>query len=172
MSSRRNASSMNWQFPQGGVDGDEEPLPAALRELREETSIPAEAVEPIAEHPAWLHYDFDRYTKERLGVSMDSYRGQKQKYFLMRFTGTDVDIALTVPGHQQEFDAYEWVPLEETPMRVVGFKRPVYESVVAEFAPIIAREVAAAAEAGGQGAVAVGATAVVNSNGGGEGAGR
>lgn len=140
---------MNWQFPQGGIDPGEEPLPAAIRELQEETGICPSAVHPVAEHPDWLTYDFDRYTKERLGDSMDAYRGQKQKYFLMRFSGSDADITLAVPGHQPEFDAFEWVPLEATPGRVVGFKVPVYEAVVQEFAPIIARETGGGGSGGG-----------------------
>lgn len=159
---------MNWQFPQGGIDPGEEPLPAAVRELQEETGIPPSAVHPIAEHPEWLTYDFDRYTKERLGGSMDAYRGQKQKYFLMRFSGSDADVTLTVPGHQPEFDAFEWVSLESTPSRVVGFKVPVYEAVVREFAPIIAREIVRAG--GGSNGSSNGASNGANS-GNGNGAG-
>lgn len=76
----------NWQFPQGGIDEGEDPLPAAFRELAEETSITD--VELVAEYPGWLTYDFDARTKAKLGARMDKYRGQKQKYFLMKFTGT------------------------------------------------------------------------------------
>lgn len=60
-------------------------MPAAFRELAEETSITD--VELVAEHPQWLTYDFDASTKAKLGARMDRYRGQKQKYFLMKFTG-------------------------------------------------------------------------------------
>jgi putative (di)nucleoside polyphosphate hydrolase len=94
----------------------------------------------VAEHPEWLKYDFDARTKARLGASMDAYRGQRQKYFLMRFTGDDSGINVAVPGHKQEFDAYEWVQLSSVADRVAGFKRAVYSEVAREFGPIIERE--------------------------------
>lgn len=233
----------NWQFPQGGIDKGEDPLHAAFRELAEETSITD--VEFVAESAEWLTYDFDARTKAALGARMDKYRGQKQKYFLMKFTGAiptsvfadmqlrsvtasvvadgfctelggvplsvlpfrcshsivsrdrylgwattrlldcgnwisaaaqrlhfqfrtvafykqrlipccgclryvhgdyagaDADIALDVPGHSKEFDAFEWVRIEDVASRVVGFKHDVYAQVAQEFAPIIKRELSA-----------------------------
>lgn len=127
---------MNWQFPQGGIDPGETPAESALRELAEETCITS--VEMIAEHPEWLYYDFDAHTKEHLGSYMDAYRGQKQKYFLMRFTGDDNEVSLHVPGHAPEFDAYEWVDITCTPHRVAGFKSHVYQRIADEFGPVIA----------------------------------
>jgi 8-oxo-dGTP pyrophosphatase MutT (NUDIX family) len=84
-SSEKSNWNENWQFPQGGIDEGEDPLPAAFRELAEETSITE--VEFVAETAGWLTYDFDTATKAALGARMDKYRGQKQKYFLMKFTG-------------------------------------------------------------------------------------
>lgn len=97
----------------------------------------------IAQHPEWLRYDFDAHTKQRLGAHMDRYRGQKQRYFLMRFTGRDSEIQLVVEGHTPEFDAYEWVDIEDAPGRVAAFKEHVYRAVADEFAPIIAAHVQA-----------------------------
>lgn len=140
LGSANSTSGPNWQFPQGGIEEGEDLLKAARRELAEETSITD--VEFVAEHPEWLKYDFDARTKARLGSRMDAYRGQRQKYLLMRATGDDAAIDVKVPGHKQEFDAYEWVSMNDVVDRVVGFKRKVYAAVAEEFMPIIDREVA------------------------------
>ena len=126
---------MNWQFPQGGINEGESPKDTALRELEEETCITS--AEIVAEHPEWLFYDFDVDTKERLAARMDRYRGQTQKYFLVRFTGDDSEINLCVPGHVPEFDAYAWVDIMDTPMRVAEFKQHVYQDVALAFRDLI-----------------------------------
>jgi putative (di)nucleoside polyphosphate hydrolase len=121
-----------WQMPQGGIDSGEEPWPAALRELREETNI--RSVEPIAEIAEWLKYDIPR---EIVGVAWKGeYRGQMQKWFAVRFTGADSEIDVEHPdgAQEQEFSAWRWEPVQNVPDLVVPFKRAVYERVVAEFA--------------------------------------
>ena len=122
-----------WQMPQGGVDLDEDPFPAALRELREETGI--SSVAHLATIDAWLTYDIPR---EVLGQAWKGrYRGQTQKWFALRFTGDDDEIDVVHPpdGHKAEFVEWRWEPIRNLPDLVVPFKRPVYERVVAEFAP-------------------------------------
>lgn len=123
-----------WQMPQGGIDKGEDPRTAALRELEEETGT-AKA-EVIAESAGWIRYDLPEDIAGR--VWGGRFRGQEQKWFLLRFTGTDADIDLSKHGHP-EFDAWRWVRLEDAPALIVPFKRPLYDAVVAEFAPIIAR---------------------------------
>jgi putative (di)nucleoside polyphosphate hydrolase len=121
-----------WQVPQGGIDSGEEPWPAALRELREETNI--RSVEPIAEIAEWLKYDIPR---EIVGLAWKGeYRGQMQKWFAVRFTGADSEIDVEHPDGAQEaeFSAWRWEPMQNVPDLVVPFKRAVYERVVAEFA--------------------------------------
>jgi putative (di)nucleoside polyphosphate hydrolase len=120
-----------WQMPQGGIDAGEEPWPAALRELREETNI--RSVERLGEIAEWLSYDIPT---DLIGQAWNGrYRGQTQKWFAVRFTGPDSEIDIAQPGgaHQAEFSAWRWEPLQNIPELVVPFKRPVYERVVAEF---------------------------------------
>jgi putative (di)nucleoside polyphosphate hydrolase len=124
-----------WQMPQGGLDDGEEPQKAALRELYEETSVKAATV--IREAPGWLTYDLPA---DLIGKSWEGrYRGQKQKWFALRFTGKDADIDVLHPGggkHKPEFSAWRWEKLARLPELVVPFKRRVYEEVVAAFSDI------------------------------------
>ena len=117
----------SWQFPQGGIDDGEDPSIAALRELKEETGI--STVEIIAEMPQWLYYD--------LPVNLAStawngkYKGQKQKWFLLKFLGNDSQINLA--QDHAEFHTFEWVSINESLNRVVPFKMDVYKEVVNYF---------------------------------------
>ena len=120
-----------WQMPQGGIDEGEDPLPAALRELYEETGI--RTVSLLAEAPDWIHYDLPEH---QVGIAFKGrYRGQKQRWFAFRFEGDDSEIAINPPpgGHEAEFDAWAWKPMERLPDLIVPFKRKVYEEVVAAF---------------------------------------
>jgi putative (di)nucleoside polyphosphate hydrolase len=122
-----------WQMPQGGIDRDEDPWPAALRELYEETSI--RSVERLGELNDWLSYDIPRDIVGRAWGGR--YRGQTQKWYALRFTGDDSEINISSPGggvHDPEFIAWKWEPMAHLPDLVVPFKRSTYERVVREFA--------------------------------------
>ena len=121
----------SWQMPQGGIDPDEDPYRAALRELYEETSI--RSVQKLGEVPEWLTYDIPA---EIAGHAWQGkYRGQTQKWFAVRFTGADNEIDVQHPSgaHQAEFSAWRWEPMHNLPGLIIPFKRPVYERVVHEF---------------------------------------
>jgi len=120
-----------WQMPQGGIDRGEDPWPAAVRELREETNI--SSVERMGEIADWLNYDIP---PDIIGQAWNGrYRGQTQKWFALRFTGdnSEIDIEHPAGGHEPEFAEWRWEPLKNLPDLVVPFKRQVYERVVAEF---------------------------------------
>jgi len=118
-----------WQLPQGGIDPDEDPRRAVLRELAEE--IGTTRAEIIGEHPDWLTYELPPHLVGRaLG---GRYRGQRQRWFALRFTGEEMDIRLDVDPHP-EFDAWRWVPLADLPGLAVDFKRPIYEILARSFA--------------------------------------
>jgi putative (di)nucleoside polyphosphate hydrolase len=120
-----------WQMPQGGIDAGEDPLPAARRELFEETGM--RSVSLLAEAPEWINYDLPRAV---LGIALKGkFRGQTQKWFAFRFEGDESEIAINPPpgGHTPEFDAWAWKPMAELPDLIVPFKRKVYEDVVAAF---------------------------------------
>ena len=112
-----------WQMPQGGVDPGEDFLEAAYRELEEETSI--KSVKLIKELDGIITYELpDRL----LGIIWKGkYRGQKQKWFLMRFTGEDKEI--NIDTHHPEFLDWKWIELDQLTKVVVDFKLHVYKEV-------------------------------------------
>ena len=118
-----------WQMPQGGIDWGETPREAALRELEEE--IGTAKVEIITETRSWLTYECPPDVAGR--VWGGRYRGQRQKWFLMRFIGGDGEIDLG--AEYREFDAWRWVDPEALPQLIVAFKRQLYLEVLSEFRP-------------------------------------
>ena len=120
-----------WQLPQGGIDEGEDPAVAIFRELEEE--IGTARAEIIAEHPDWLTYDLP---PELIGKALGGrYRGQRQRWFALRFLGEDSDIRLDLDPHP-EFDAWRWADLADLPAMAVPFKRAIYEVLAASFAGI------------------------------------
>lgn len=124
-----------WQMPQGGIDEGEDPERAAFRELYEETGM--RTVEVVSSIPTWLTYDLP---PELQGKAWGGrYRGQKQRWFLMRFTGEEGEINIEPapgPSHKREFDSWRWALADDLMGLIVPFKRPVYASVIAEFGPL------------------------------------
>jgi putative (di)nucleoside polyphosphate hydrolase len=118
-----------WQMPQGGLDEGEEPLAGALRELEEETGIRPRHVELIAAAPAELYYDLPDDLVGKMWKG--KWRGQRQSWFLMRFTGTDADVNIATAD--PEFRAWKWADPEELPAMIVPFKTRLYEDVLAAF---------------------------------------
>src|SRR6202051_1133471 len=118
-----------WQLPQGGIDPDEDPCGAVLRELAEE--IGTGNAEIIGEHPDCLTYDLPA---ELLGKALGGrYRGQRQRWFALRFLGSDSDIRLDADPHP-EFDAWRWAELAELTALAPPFKRRIYDILAASFA--------------------------------------
>jgi putative (di)nucleoside polyphosphate hydrolase len=123
-----------WQMPQGGVDPGEAPDDAVLRELWEETGARAEHVEIVARLPEELFYDLPDDLKGKLWGGC--YLGQRQNWYLARFTGSETDI--DIDAHDPpEFCEYRWVAPERLPDLIVPFKRDVYAAVVAGFRDLI-----------------------------------
>ena len=124
-----------WQMPQGGIDEGEDAAEAAFRELYEETSV--RKAELIRAAPRWVKYDLpEELARKSWG---GKYRGQKQKWFALRFTGRDSEIDVLRPGggkHKQEFSDWRWESLERLPELIVPFKRKAYEAVVKAFRDI------------------------------------
>lgn len=133
---RGGVGALNWQFPQGGIDKGEKPLTAAYRELQEETGIKKKHVHKIGKTKGWLSYDFPEDVTIA-PAKRRKWKGQKQKWFAMRFLGVDKHIRLD--RHKpQEFDKYLWVELADTPAMVIEWKRHVYEELAREFADFAA----------------------------------
>jgi putative (di)nucleoside polyphosphate hydrolase len=116
-----------WQMPQGGIDMGETPEQAAKRELKEE--IGTNKAELLREMDGWLAYDLPSHL---IGVALKGrYRGQRQKWLAMRFTGTDADI--DVATEEPEFAEWKWLAMEALPRMIVPFKRDTYTTVIESF---------------------------------------
>jgi putative (di)nucleoside polyphosphate hydrolase len=119
-----------WQMPQGGVDPGENPQDAAFRELWEETGVTADKVTVVAETEDWLPYELPHDMVPKLWKGR--YRGQEQKWFLMRFAGTDEDV--NIQTEHPEFSEWKWLPADQLVDQIVPFKREVYARVLQAFA--------------------------------------
>ena len=116
-----------WQMPQGGIDDGETPRQAALRELKEE--VGTDKAEILREMEGWLAYDLPQHL---LGVALHGrYRGQRQKWIAMRFTGKDSDIDICTA--EPEFAQWKWIAMEALPRLIVPFKRDTYATVISAF---------------------------------------
>ena len=126
----------SWQFPQGGINNGESPEQAMYRELFEEVGLRPEHVKILGRTRGWLRYEVPRNWIRR--EWRNSYRGQKQIWYLLRLVGRDSDVSLRASSHP-EFDAWRWsnywVPLDA----VIDFKRLVYQMALVELARILFR---------------------------------
>jgi putative (di)nucleoside polyphosphate hydrolase len=120
-----------WQMPQGGLDEGEEPEQGALRELEEETGIAPDKVEIIARCPEPLTYDLPADLVGKMWKG--KWRGQRQHWFLLRFTGTDDDV--NIQTAHPEFRAWKWADPDELPTMIVPFKKELYRQVLEAFRP-------------------------------------
>jgi len=120
-----------WQMPQGGIDANEDPREAAARELFEETGVTAAV---ILGETDWLTYEFPPY--RGAPHKLAQFRGQKQKWFAMRFTGDERAIDPITPrnGQEPEFDRWRWERLDKIPALVVPYKRDSYQQIAESFA--------------------------------------
>ena len=125
---RIDSGDAAWQFPQGGIDEGEDPAQTALREMEEEIGTNKATI--IASSREWLGYDLPPDVADKCWKG--KYRGQKQKWFALRFTGCDADI--NIQTEHPEFSDWKWLPLDQVLDLIVAFKRDLYEQVVAEFA--------------------------------------
>ena len=122
-----------WQMPQGGVDPGEDPRTAALRELTEETSVPADLVTIQGETQGWIPYDLPHDLVPTLWKGR--FRGQEQKWFLMAFHGTDADI--NIQTAEPEFSKWQWMSPKDVQDKIVPFKKHTYTQVFAELGDLI-----------------------------------
>lgn len=129
---RIDTTSDAWQMPQGGIDAGEKPQNAAIRELEEETGTNKAKI--IVESSEWLCYDLPDKLIPRIWNG--KYRGQKQRWFALRFLGTDSDININTK--HPEFCEWQWVSMQDLPSLIVPFKRDIYAKVVAEFSSKLA----------------------------------
>jgi len=121
---------LEWQMPQGGIDADEDPQQAVMRELWEETGVRNARYLGETE---WLMYDFPSYNGPAHRLA--KFRGQRQKWFALRFTGSEAEIDPlgSRNGQPPEFDQWRWERLDRLPDLVVPFRRDVYRAVVQSF---------------------------------------
>ena len=116
----------SWQMPQGGVDENEDFLQAAKRELEEETGV--KSVKLIKELDGWFKYDLPEYLLGKIWEG--KYRGQKQKWFVMKFLGKSSEI--NVKTKNPEFFEWKWIELSQLPNVAVHFKVDIYRKIKEE----------------------------------------
>ena len=126
---RIDSPSPAWQMPQGGIDKGEDVEAAAFRELFEETGVSSELASVVSKTEDWITYDLP---EELIGkLWKGKYRGQKQKWFLMRYSGTDDQIDIS--QEPREFSRWKWTAPDELVDQIVPFKRHVYAAVLDAF---------------------------------------
>ena len=128
---RKDNPKKHWQMPQGGVDQGETYLDAMKRELSEETSI--KNIEILKEVNGWTEYELPDYLLGKIWKG--KYRGQKQKWFIVRFLGTDKEINLKT--NHPEFIDWKWIETQELPSVIVHFKKKLYENLLPEIRKVI-----------------------------------
>jgi putative (di)nucleoside polyphosphate hydrolase len=128
---RLDSKTNAWQMPQGGIDGEETIIEAVKRETYEETGI--KSIQVLAESEYWYYYDLPESLIPKFWNGL--YRGQKQKWVLLKFAGQDDEINIAQPS--AEFLKWKWIEIDALPAIVVPFKRQLYHSVIEEFRPII-----------------------------------
>lgn len=133
MCARVDKKSLEWQFPQGGIDEGETPLDAAYRELKEETSIVSVKLVQILKKP--IRYSFPRSLRETFAKMGQFNYGQDQFWTLFYFTGDDSEINLNT--ETPEFKAYAWMDIAQSPKEIIFFKKAAYKRMVSIFEPII-----------------------------------
>lgn len=127
---RKDRDQDAWQMPQGGVDAGEKPADAALRELWEETGVTHDLVTIVAQTDGWLPYDLPHDIVPNIWKGR--FRGQEQKWFLMKFHGRDDQV--NIKTAHPEFSRWQWMAPNELVNKIVPFKRDVYAAVLREFA--------------------------------------
>jgi putative (di)nucleoside polyphosphate hydrolase len=128
---RLDSTAGAWQMPQGGIDEGEKPRTAALRELCEETSVTADLVERVEKTKGWVTYDLP---PDLLGKAWGGrFRGQRQKWFLYRFLGSDAQV--NIATDHPEFSEWRWIAADDMLAAIVPFKREVYAKIIAAFRP-------------------------------------
>jgi len=118
-----------WQMPQGGIDAQEIPSIAALREMEEEVGIKENKVEILTESQDWYYYSIPKDLAKTLWKG--KYKGQRQKWFLFKFKGADKDI--NIHTEHPEFSDYKWVTKDFLVPNIVPFKKEIYEKLLVEF---------------------------------------
>ena len=126
----------DWQFPQGGIEEDEDIIKAARRELFEETGV--SSITFLQTTGEWWAYDFPVFFNDKTH-KLNPFRGQKQKWVAFLFEGEDGEISITADhvDEPQEFLEWKWMNFEDMPIRVMKFKQAQYQRVVREFSPCL-----------------------------------